>query len=278
MANADQVRRTVAHRSQWMSGLRLASGAGARAEAAAIRTCLRDVGHELGAAVRAVASLSPHTGAVFADDENLVISDGALRVEDVAALAGRNEVVEGVVQRVPVEMVYDKDAFTAPASGIPLHRRSAVVARVGSATDCVVEDHAVLGHERPVQRKRMAGSVDHPAPGGLFFAPGSVGALLRTVLTRLCGDAGERCTALVTHVLHLAAKAVCRTRPGAEPSHLRSCPVAELDPALFALGGDVSTPLRRRTGYGAVLAELGLSATAVLAPTTIAIPRSSLHA
>lgn len=270
MANTDHARR--------VSGLRLAPGAGARAEAAFVWTRLVHVGHEARAAVRAVALLAAPAGAVLANNENLIVSDGALRVEDIAALARRNDVVEGVVQRIPVEMVNDKDAFTATAARIPLHRCSAVMAWVGSCTDCVVEDYAILGHTRIVQCKWMARSVDHAARGGLFLAQGSMGALLRAVLTRLCGDTGERCTALVARVLHLATKAVCGTRPGAELPHPLSCPVGELNPALFALGYDVSAPLRRRTGYGAVLADLSLSATAVFTPTTIAIPRSSLHA
>lgn len=278
MANTARSNCVAPIKARWLSGPRLASGAGTRAEAAAIGALLVDIGHEHGGAVLTAASLATQTGSILADDKNLVTSDGALRVENVAPLAGRGEVFDGVVQRVPVEMVDDEDTLTAPAAWGPLHGYSTVVARVGSSTDFPVEDYTILRYERSVQRKWMIRRVDHPTSGRLSSAATGVSAFLGAVLTTLAWNA-----------LELSATVGARTR-GPQLQPVRGAlfrtvdlpppagPVNEVHSALTACCGSPLSSAFASTGRGAETPEFARAAASVFGAAMIAVSRSRRHA
>lgn len=277
MADIDQGDRVAVSRPPRMSDPWLASGAGARAEAATVGARV-PVGHERGPALLATTPFASQSRAALDYAERFIVSDGAFGVQNVAPLARRGQILQAVIRGIPVEMVNDKDPFTASAARHPLHGGSAVVTRVGSATNGGIEDHAVFGHEGPAQRKRMIRGVDHSARRGLFLATARVGALLGAVLAGLGGDTSERGAALLAGVLYLAAQAVGRAGPGAEASSLPARPIAEFAAALFALRGGVLAAASSRADPGAVLAYLRLSAAGVLTPALITVPRSRRHA
>lgn len=222
-----------------MSDPWLASGAGARAEAATPAPRVLRPRDEVAAAVLALTRIAPQSSAGRQDPEALLILNSAIGNEDVAASTARRQVLTRVVHRVAVEVINHKNTLARLAAGLPSDRIAAVMARMTARPYSLVQDCSMFRNVGTVQCERMTRGMEHAAVRWIILAPRRVGALLRAMLARLSGDAGERCATVSTGVLHLATQTVCRARPGAEAPHFRACPVAELNPALFTLGDPV---------------------------------------
>ena len=231
MANIDRVRQ--------MSGLRLASGARARAEAATAAPRVFRPRDEVAAAVLALTRIASQPSARRQNPEALLILNSAIGIEDVAASTARRQVLTRVVHRVTVEMVNHKNTLACLAARLPSDWLAAVVARMSARPYPLVQDCPMFRNVGTVQCERVTRGMEHAAVRWIVLASRRIGAFLRAMLARLSRDASECRSTASTGVLHLATQTIRRARLGAEAPHLRACPVAELTPALFALSDPV---------------------------------------
>lgn len=276
MANADHARHLAVGRPQ--SCPRLASGAGARAKAAVAAPGVLRPRDEVATAVLALSQLASKSSARRQDPEMFSILNSAIGVENVAASTTGRQILARVIHRVPVKVINYKNTLARLAARLPSDRIAAVMARVSSRPYSLVQDRSMFRNVGTVQRERVTGGMEDAAVRWIILAPRRVGALLRAMLARLRGDAGERCATVSTGVLHLATQTVRRARLGAEASGLSARPIAESGAALFAIRSDVLAAASSRAGTRAVLPYLRLSTASVFTPALITVPRNRRHA
>lgn len=166
-----------------------------RTKAASVRPCVVDGKHELGTARLADANFNSSPAAtIWVIDSENTIGDHAMAhaATNVAGVAGRNEVFEGVVPAVVVEVIHHERAVTRCVPRHPVNHLSAPMAWMRAGAELVIQQDAMLGNLLSCPQRMIGAVNERVACGRRSVATGHPRTLERTEPTLIEGELSEQ--------------------------------------------------------------------------------------